>query len=177
MSILISAGENLSGYKITEYKNIVFGVSNSKSDGDNYRQVAMDRASKSAEDSGANAIVNLRIEIFAREAEVYEATVYGNAVILQSLHNEKPAEAPKVNLEAYTPRPKIEGTFMGEIAQINGQEYVVCPKCKSKYKANINNNGEFSISGFDDVDDIEPGLQIYCLKCGTKFTVPNSAEE
>lgn len=176
MEILISAGEGLSGYEIKEYKNIVFGVSNSSVDGENYRQIAMERASKSAEELGANAIVNLRIEIFATNAGVYEATVYGNAVILKSLHQEKPTEAPKVNLEAYTPRPKIEGTFMGELAQINGQEFVVCPKCKSKYKANINENGEFSISGFDDVDDIEPGLQIYCLKCGTKFTVPNSAE-
>ncbi len=176
MEILISAGEGLSGYEIKEYKNIVFGVSNSGEDGENYRQIAMERASKSAEELGANAIVNLRIEIFARQAEIYEATVYGNAVILKPLHEKKPAEAPKVNLEAYTPRPKIEGTFMGEIAQINGQEFIVCPKCKSKYKANINENGEFSISGFDDVDDIEPGLQIYCLKCGTKFTVPNSDE-
>ena len=40
----------------------------------------------------------------------------------------------------------------------------------------LNENGEIQIKGFDDVDDKEPGLQVYCLRCGTKFTVPNKLQ-
>ena len=60
----------------------------------------------------------------------------------------------------------------GEILENNGYKFVVCPKCKTKYKVDTNENGKPKISGLQDVDNIEPGMQIYCLKCGTKFTIP-----
>ena len=49
---------------------------------------------------------------------------------------------------------------------------MVCPICVTKYKVDIDENGKSHIRGLEVVDDAEPGMQIYCLKCGTKFTIP-----
>lgn len=180
MDILISAGEGLKGYEIAEYKEIIFGVGNSSEDGGTYRQIAMERASASAEKLGANGIVNMRIEIYRVGEGVSEATVYGNAVVLKPVTEEKKerrsGQRKEVDNDKYVADPKIEGAIEAELSEINGYKFVICPKCKSKYKADITENGELRISGFDDVDDIEPGLQIYCLRCGQKFTVPEKFE-
>ena len=56
----------------------------------------------------------------------------------------------------------------------DGSKTVLCPHCKAKYKARVNENGETVIAGFNDIDPKLEGQQIYCIKCGTKFTVPKS---
>ncbi|MBQ4647378.1 MAG: hypothetical protein IJB79_08525 [Candidatus Gastranaerophilales bacterium] len=53
------------------------------------------------------------------------------------------------------------------------QTVVICPHCEAKYKAK-EDGGKMSILGFGDVDQDMGGQQIYCIKCGTKFSVPNS---
>lgn len=55
-----------------------------------------------------------------------------------------------------------------------GVESVICPHCGAKYKAKNDENGNVNIAGFNDIDAELDGQQIYCIKCGTKFTVPNN---
>lgn len=171
--MLVSAGENLHGYKIAEYKDIVFGFCNS-SEGAGFRQTALKKMVENAEKLGANAIINFRMEIYPVTSLAQEATAYGNAVIADPVdgyvHSEP--QPKKVNLEAYVRKPKASETPLGQIHDIGGYKFVVCPKCGTKYKVETDENGEVHIKGFDDVDDNEPGLQVFCLRCGTKFTVP-----
>ncbi len=171
MDILISAGEGIAGRTVLEYKDIVFGVANS-SEGVGYRQLSLQKAVEHAKALGANAIVNFRLEIHAIANNVQEATSYGNAVVIDLPENQKVAPAPKINLEAYMPK-NHDNSLTAEIIDANGYKFVECPACRSKYKADVNEEGHVHIKGFDDVDDIEPGIQIYCLRCGTKFTVPD----
>jgi len=170
--MLVSAGENLHGYKIVEYKDIVFGVGIS-SEGAGFRQVALKKMVENAKKLGATAVINFKMEIYPISATVQEATAYGNAVIADPIDGVAKVEAPhKVNLEAYTRKPKALSTPEGQIHDINGYKFVVCPKCGTKYRVETNEKGEVHIKGFDDVDDEEAGLQVFCLRCGTKFTVP-----
>lgn len=60
----------------------------------------------------------------------------------------------------------------GELIENSGFKFVRCPECGVKYNAEIDENGCFCIKEMPDTDAIEPGKQIYCLKCGTKFTLP-----
>ena len=53
----------------------------------------------------------------------------------------------------------------------DGTKKILCPHCQAKYKAVRNAEGNFEIPGFGDVDSNIEGQQIYCIKCGTKFTV------
>lgn len=168
--MLISAGENIAGYKISEYKDVVFGACNS-SQSAGYRLIAVKKAAEAASKLGANALINLDIKIYSISEGVQEATAYGNAVIADPIEGQTPvADKPKVKLEAYL--PKAQSNIPTTSVQVVGDyKFVSCPKCGTKYKADTNEAGEICIKGFDDVDDTEPGLQVYCLRCGTKFTV------
>ena len=170
--MLVSAGENLHGYKIAEYKEVVFGFCNS-SEGAGFRQVALKKMAENAEKLGANAVINFKMEIYPVSSIAQEATAYGNAVIADPIDGAAKVETPhRVNLEAYTRKPKVEESPIGQIHDINGYKFVVCPKCGTKYRVETDEQGHVHIKGFDDVDDDEPGLQVFCLRCGTKFTVP-----
>ena len=169
--MLISVSDTLAGYKIIEYKDVVLGVGNSMFDGELYRGAAIRKASTFAEKLGANAVINLNI-IINNVGEALEATVYGNAVVVEPMDTITLPKAQKVNLDSFLPKSKTEGSDTAEIIDLNGYKFVVCPKCKSKYKADIDENGNIKIKGFEDVDKKEPGLQVFCLRCGSKFTVP-----
>ena len=172
--MLISAGNTIEGYKILEFKELVFGTARS-SEGESFRQIAIKKAEQMAEFMGANAIINFSMEIYPIKDNIQEITVYGNGVCVEtkdgrSINTAKPA---KVNLEAYMPKAKAPEILTATIQESNGYRFVACPKCGTKYKTDIDANGEVHIKGFEDVDDEEPGLQIFCLRCGTKFTVPD----
>lgn len=170
--MLVSAGGNLEGYKISEYKDIVFGVCNS-SEGGGFRQTALKKMTENAAKLGATAVINFKMEIYPISGTVQEATAYGNAVIADSIDGFTNVETPhKINFEAYTRKPKSDESPIGQLHDINGYKFVVCPKCGTKYRVETDEKGEVHIKGFDDVDDDEPGLQVFCLRCGTKFTVP-----
>ena len=127
-----------------------------------------------AEFMGANAIVNFTMEIYALKDNIQEVTVYGNAVVIETKAGLPVGTTPKpakVNLEAYMPKAKEPETLTVKVQEANGYKFAACPKCGTKYKTDVDNKGEVRIKGFDDVDDEEPGLQIFCLRCGTKFTV------
>jgi uncharacterized protein YbjQ (UPF0145 family) len=167
--MIITAGENIQGYKIAEYKDIVFGVSSSV-EGEGFRQIALKKLENNATKLGATAVINFRMEIYTTSGTTKEATAYGNAVIadaIDELAQTKPQR--KINLEAYARKPK---SAEGLIHDINGYKFVVCPQCGTKYRVETDENGKIYIKGFDDVDEEEPGLQVFCLRCGTKFTVP-----
>lgn len=170
--MLVSAGENLHGYKIAEYKDIVFGVCSSV-DGVGFRQAALKKMVDNAAKLGATAVINFKMEIYPISGTIQEATAYGNAVVADPIDGVAPVEQkPRVNLEAYTRKPKALSTPEGKIYEVNGYKFVVCPQCGTKYKVETNEKGEVHLKGFEDVDDVEPGLQVFCLRCGAKFTVP-----
>lgn len=153
---------------------------------DESRQKALDRLLASAKRIGANAVINFRFEIasspYGGNAEV---VAYGNAVVIKPIINYVPmgglGNLIAEFVDAYTGGCNTSGFASdkmyiespeGEILENNGYKFVVCPKCKTKYKVDTDENGKPKISGLQDVDNIEPGMQIYCLKCGTKFTIP-----
>jgi uncharacterized protein YbjQ (UPF0145 family)/DNA-directed RNA polymerase subunit RPC12/RpoP len=172
--MLISAGDKLDGFKILEYKELVFGTAKS-TEGESYRQIAIKKAEQMAEFMGANAIINFSMEIYPIKDNLLEITVYGNGVYVESLTGQSIGKnkPTKVNLEAYMPKQKVQASLTAKVQESNGFRFVACPNCGTKYKTDIDANGEVHIRGFEDVDDDEPGLQIFCLRCGTKFTVPD----
>mgnify|MGYP002625459838 CR=1 FL=1 len=156
--MLISVGEEITGYKITEQKEVVFGVANS-TEGGMYRQSSLKKLMHAAELVGANAITNVHVEIYQVSPDVTEATAYGNAVVAEQTWgriSQQPEKPTSFLLE-----PQVEDSPIAEIVDTNGYKFVVCPKCKSKYKADVDENNHIKIVGFNDVDDDEPGLQIY----------------
>ena len=153
---------------------------------DESRQKALDRLLASAKRIGANAVINFRFEIasspYGGNAEV---VAYGNAVVIKPIINYVPmgglGNLIAEFVDAYTGGYNTSGFASdkmyiespeGEMLENGGYKFVVCPKCKTKYKVDTDENGKPKISGLQDVDNIEPGMQIYCLKCGTKFTIP-----
>jgi len=152
---------------------------------DESRQKALDRLLASARRLGANAVINFRFDIssspYAGNAEV---VAYGNAVVIRPIKNYVPTGGLGNILaefvDAYTAGKTsdffLEKTYEespeGQIIENSGFRFVVCPKCGTKYKVDVNEDGKSHIRGLSDVDNVEPGMQIYCLKCGTKFTIP-----
>ena len=151
---------------------------------DESRQKALDRLLESAKRIGANAVINFRFEIasspYGGNAEV---VAYGNAVVIEPIVNYVPmgglgnliaefVDAYTAGKTGFEPSKTYTESPEGQILENAGYKFVVCPKCKTKYKVDTDENGKPKISGLQDVDNIEPGMQIYCLKCGTKFTIP-----
>lgn len=173
--MLVSVSEIIEGYKIVEHKGIVVGVGNSSTDGRKYRDVAIKNLTESAQALGANAISNVRLDVNNVLGSTVEATAYGNAVIIESINAPVASHQERVNYNKFiTSNMDKDESAQAEILDMNGFKFVVCPKCKSKYKADIDAEGHVHIKGFDDVDDNEPGLQVYCIRCGSKFTVPEN---
>ena len=157
---------------------------------DESRQKALDRLLASARRIGANAVINFRFEIasspYGGNAEV---VAYGNAVVIEPIKNYVPMGGMGNILaefvDAYMISKGISSQHIadkeqeqviqsptGEVIENSGFKFVLCPKCKTKYKVDTDENGKAHIKGLMDVDITEPGTQIYCLKCGTKFTIP-----
>ncbi len=157
---------------------------------DESRQKALDRLLSSARRIGANAVINFRFDInataFAGNAEV---VAYGNAVVIKPIKNYVPigglgnilvefvdAYMTGKNISSLAVERKEEEKVIespkGSLVEANGYNFVICPKCGTKYKVDVDEYGNSKIHGLIDVDKAEPGMQIYCLKCGTKFTIP-----
>ena len=69
---------------------------------------------------------------------------------------------------------KKEETIVGKFEEKDGTIVAICPHCATKYKTIKNEKGEIKIAGFNDIDGNLEGQQIYCIKCGTKFTTPQN---
>lgn len=61
---------------------------------------------------------------------------------------------------------------LAKLIKENSQLFVVCPSCGMKYGADVTNNSQIRVRNFEDEDINEKGQQIFCIKCGQKFTVP-----
>ncbi len=158
---------------------------------DEVRQRAWDRMVSSAQRIGANAIINFRFEI---TPVMYgntnsEIIAYGNAVVIapiknyvplgglgniladfvDNFHNDKHTEC--FNNEIQQVKEQKSGSPKAEISNVGEISYAICPNCKLKYKIKKDENGQYAIAGLTDVDPSEPGTQIFCSRCGTKFTV------
>ena len=176
--MLLSMSDKIEGYKIVEYKKIVFGSATS-GEGIGYRQSAIEKMWQNAENVNANAIINLRVNVYPINDILQEATAYGHAVNVLPLEGYIATEgtstqAHKIDIHSFMPKTHVKKSEIAELQEANGYKFVACPRCGTKYKTDIDEKGEVRIKGFEDVDDEEEGLQIYCLRCGTKFTVPGS---
>ena len=176
--MLLSMSDKIEGYKIVEYKKIVFGSATS-GEGIGYRQSAIEKMWQNAENLKANAVINLRVNIYPINDTLQEATAYGNAVVVLPIEGYIATEgtsttARKVDVSSFIPKAPVEKSEIATVQEANGYKFVACPRCGTKYKTDVDERGEVRIKGFEDVDDEEEGLQIYCLRCGTKFTVPGS---
>ena len=174
------------------FKNFVGGELTSYTElSDEARQKALDRLLASARRIGANAVINFRFEInrspYGNNAEV---VAYGNAVIIRPIKNYVPTGGlgniltefvdaymnnkglleNKPNIEEQ-PKSNVQISPKGVIIENSGFRFIECPHCKTKYKVDTDEKGNNYIKGLQDVDPIEDGMQIYCIKCGTKFTV------
>ena len=121
----------------------------------------------------------MHVDVYPINDILQEATAYGHAVVALPLEGYIPTEGTssgtrKVDIHSFIPKAPVEKSELAELQDANGYKFVACPRCGTKYKTDIDENGEVHIRGFEDVDDEEEGLQIYCLRCGTKFTVPGS---
>ena len=170
------------------FKQLVGGELTSYTElSDEARQKALDRLLASARRIGANAVINFRFEL---SSSLYsgnkEVVAYGNAVVIRPIKNYVPlgglGNILTEFVDAYTsngarinnsepPKAYIDSK-KGELITHTGYYFVICPECGVKYKVDVNDDGHSYIKGLKDVDSIEPGMQIYCLKCGTKFTIP-----
>lgn len=151
------------------------------------RQRALDRLLQRARKLKANAVINFR---FTQNMMQYtndnQVIAYGNAVVIRPIKNYVPTgglgnilvEFVDKYTGNYTEKEKIEKIIkpspMGEIVTEGEQSYVRCPKCGVRHKVKLNENNKYFIAGMPDIDDKEVGCQIHCLKCGEKFTIPNS---
>lgn len=170
--------KDITGGELTSYTEL----------SDEVRQRAWDRMVSSAKRIGANAIINFRFDItpvMYGAGGTAEVVAYGNAVVIEPIKNyvplgglgnilaefvdgfhggnanTAPAKKPQNKVS-----PKAEITSTGEFS------YAVCPECKLKYKLTKDENGQTRVMGLTDVDPSEDGLQIFCSRCGTKFTIP-----
>lgn len=110
--------------------------------------------------------------ILAEFVDAYTNSNNGN----NGLSTAKTIDIPSFQQDKISiPEPPVqEGTTEGKIVRNESFAFICCPSCHTKYKLQTDAAGKNHIAGFEDVDDIEPGCQVHCFKCGTKFTIPNS---
>ncbi len=172
--------KNVTGGELTSYTEL----------SDEVRQRAWDRMVSSAKRIGANAIINFRFEItpvMYGSGGTAEVIAYGNAVVIEPIKNYVPMGGLGNILAEFVdgylggkdicPQPTIkEISPKATINKVGDIEYVICPSCQLKYKSTKDENGETRVLGLTDVDPDEDGLQIFCSRCGTKFTIPKTQE-
>lgn len=169
-------------------KNITGGELSSYTElSDEVRQRAWDRMVSSAKRIGANAIINFRFEItpvLYSTGGTAEVVAYGNAVIIEPIKNYVPMGGLGNILAEFVdgylggrlltspPATKtVKQSPKAEVNKIGDITYAICPECNLKYKVTKDENGETRVLGLTDVDPDEEGLQIFCSRCGTKFTI------
>lgn len=170
--------KNVTGGELTSYTEL----------SDEVRQRAWDRMVSSARRIGANAVINFRFEItpvMYGTGGTAEVIAYGNAVVIEPIKNYVPMGGLGNILAEFvdhycggggindaTPSKKIKESPKAELTKVGDITYAICPECKLKFKVTKDENGKTRAMGLGDIDPEEDGLQIYCSRCGTKFTIP-----
>ena len=159
------------------------------------RQKALDRLIASARNLGANAVINFKFSQNMSYSNDNQVIAYGNAVVIRPIKNYIPTgglgnllfefvDKYTQKLEGLQPKAKQTQTYgeirlqedvtpVANVVTVGEQQYVCCPQCHTKHRVKMA-NGKYYIAGLEDVDDIEAGCQVHCLRCGFKFTIPNS---
>ena len=157
------------------------------------RQKALDRLIASARNLGANAVINFKFSQNMSYSNDNQVIAYGNAVVIRPIKNYIPTGGLGNILvefvDKYTGNVNIQKTKqtqsqqeirfqedvtpVGKVVKLGEQICVCCPECQTKHRVRVD-NGKYYIAGLEDVDDIEAGCQVHCLRCGAKFTIPNS---
>ena len=167
--------KNVTGGELTSYTEL----------SDEVRQRAWDRMVSAALRIGANAIINFRFEItpvMYGTGGTAEVIAYGNAVVIKPIKNYVPlgglgniladfvdnfsgggSDCPTVTAPKVSPK--------GTLVKQGDITYAVCPECQLKYRITKDEDGKVKVVGLTDVDLEEDGFQIFCSRCGTKFTV------
>ena len=155
------------------------------------RQRAMDRLIQRAVMLHANAVINFK---FTQNMMQYtndnQVIAYGNAVVIKPIKNyvplgglgnilvefvDKYIDNNNSNQNHQNETIIVDTPILtGEIVSVENQTYVRCPKCGVRHKVKLNEQNKYYIVGLPDVDDELEGCQIHCLKCGEKFTIPQS---
>lgn len=170
--------KNITGGELTSYTEL----------SDEVRQRAWDRMISSAKRIGANAVINFRFEItpvMYGAGGTAEVIAYGNAVVIEPIKNYVPMGGLGNILAEFVDgvvgnpssvstviKPQVKQSPKAEITKMGDITYAICPECKLKYKVTKDENGVTRVLGLTDVDPKEDGLQIFCSRCGTKFTIP-----
>lgn len=169
--------KNITGGELTSYTEL----------SDEVRQRAWDRMVSSAKRIGANAVINFRFEItpvsYGGAYGTAEVIAYGNAVVIKPIVNYVPlgglgnilaefVDSYSGNKSPESAQKPTKHSPVAELTKIGDTTYAVCPNCKLKYKVTKDENGKMKVLGLTDVDTKEEGFQIYCSKCGEKFTIP-----
>lgn len=170
--------KNVTGGELTSYTEL----------SDEVRQRAWDRMVSSAKRIGANAVINFRFEItpvIYGSGGTAEVIAYGNAVVIEPITNYVPMGGLGNILAEFVDgylggggapidspsTKKVKASKKAEITKIGDFTYAICPECQLKYKVTKDENGVTRVLGLTDVDPDEDGLQIFCSRCGTKFTI------
>lgn len=175
--------KNVTGGELTSYTEL----------SDEVRQRAWDRMVSSAKRIGANAVINFRFEItpvIYGSGGTAEVIAYGNAVVIEPITNYVPMGGLGNILAEFVDgylggggapidspsTKKVKASKKAEITKIGDFTYAICPECQLKYKVTKDENGVTRVLGLTDVDPDEDGLQIFCSRCGTKFTIGEAEE-
>lgn len=168
-------------------KNVTGGELSSYTElSDEVRQRAWDRMISSAKRIGANAVINFRFEITPvtyGTSGTAEVIAYGNAVVIEPIKNYVPMGGLGNILAEFVDnfhgeggcscsKPTTKTSPKAELTKVGDITYAICPECKLKYKVTKDENGKTRVMGLTDVDPKEEGLQIFCSRCGQKFTIP-----
>lgn len=175
--------KDITGGELTSYTEL----------SDEVRQRAWDRMVSSAKRIGANAVINFRFEItpvMYGTGGTAEVIAYGNAVVIEPIKNYVPmggignilaefvdnfstGSGCNCHHEEQIKEVKPEVSPVANITENGEFTYAICPECKLKYKVTKDENGHTKVLGLADVDPEENGMQIFCSRCGTKFTIPD----
>ena len=175
--VLTTSENSLEGFQVKDYKGIAVGTSfksinllesifmifRNRYGGelktysnlvDSTYKSSLEKLFLNAKSMGANAILNLKFKhssSFWRG--ICKVTATGNAVFV-------------------APTGEADSKPVATIMREGNIEYAICPICNTKYKVRRNQTGKYEILGMEDIDLNENGIQIYCLSCGTKITIP-----
>lgn len=155
---------------------------------DEGRQRAIDRMLSMARRLKANAIINFKFE---QNLNTYnsntEVTAFGNAVVIKPIKNYVPTGGlgnilaefydtyAKVNAgQGIVEKGAYEKIEIAKLIKNDNQFKVQCPYCGEFYNSKLTHEKKIHVDFTEDIDTLEPGEQIICLKCNKKFTVPYS---
>ena len=114
--------------------------------------------------------------ILAEFVDVFADSATGQKPTVKQAEKQTEKQAPAQSFENVSPQPTVDNSnqaeVFGKLVKEDSKLFVLCPTCGMKYGANVTSNMQIQVRNFEDDDVNQAGQQIFCLKCGQKFTVP-----